>query len=544
MKKFLGALTLLLLFPAYVQAAPLSGTFLFLGSEGDLSISQIPDFIQEIKSLDMNTLVVTPLYLKSGCGSSSTYSPSPSASLLPSLMVQAKANNIQIYIGIVNGLNGCPGDYYSGDNWMFSPANADSVESFTRNVVNDLVTTYGQDPTLAGWYIPDEPGLAPYTQPNFPPDPFLLAYYRKYNTGLHATSSLPTLVAPGPGDTNPDPVKLAEIIGDFLDFSGINIIVLQDSAGGTDILGLRPNRYSILDYYTAISQMIGKSRLWADLELGNCCTIGHESNPQIWQSGAYQPSTISRIDRQVQLAPLTLVDRRIAWLAPIQMGSISPIRMATAQRLLASYKAQYTIAGQMLKPFSYTWISQPSLSYPDSDNTKLFDNKTANPNDFGDANWAGITGNAEVDVTLDQKRIVDWVAVHVLNTQVAAIYFPNTLEVSCSTDSTTWQHVGSWNLPVQKIDSEYVFSNTTPLGTVCKAIKVKLLNTVTAWTFLSEIEISGPTSILGDINQDGKVDIFDHNLLVADFGKSGSLPADLDNNGKVDIFDYNVLVGN
>lgn len=51
-------------------------------------------------------------------------------------------------------------------------------------------------------------------------------------------------------------------------------------------------------------------------------------------------------------------------------------------------------------------------------------------------------------------------------------------------------------------------------------------------------------SIPGDINRDGKVDIFDYNLLVSDFGKTTATPADLDKNGKVDIFDYNILVGN
>lgn len=51
----------------------------------------------------------------------------------------------------------------------------------------------------------------------------------------------------------------------------------------------------------------------------------------------------------------------------------------------------------------------------------------------------------------------------------------------------------------------------------------------------------------GDLNGDGKVDIFDYNLLVANFGKTGTpgfSPADIDKNGKVDIFDYNELVAN
>ncbi len=49
----------------------------------------------------------------------------------------------------------------------------------------------------------------------------------------------------------------------------------------------------------------------------------------------------------------------------------------------------------------------------------------------------------------------------------------------------------------------------------------------------------------GDINGDNKVDIFDYNQLLTDYGKQQlGLKADLDNNGKVDIFDYNILLSN
>jgi hypothetical protein len=54
-----------------------------------------------------------------------------------------------------------------------------------------------------------------------------------------------------------------------------------------------------------------------------------------------------------------------------------------------------------------------------------------------------------------------------------------------------------------------------------------------------------PVSLPGDIDGDGKVGIFDYNILVGNFGKTGSgIPADIDGNGKIDIFDYNILVGN
>jgi hypothetical protein len=45
----------------------------------------------------------------------------------------------------------------------------------------------------------------------------------------------------------------------------------------------------------------------------------------------------------------------------------------------------------------------------------------------------------------------------------------------------------------------------------------------------------------GDLNADNHIDIFDYNILVSNFGKTGSA-ADIDKNGKVDIFDYNNFI--
>ena len=51
--------------------------------------------------------------------------------------------------------------------------------------------------------------------------------------------------------------------------------------------------------------------------------------------------------------------------------------------------------------------------------------------------------------------------------------------------------------------------------------------------------------IPGDVDGNGKVDIFDYNALLSDFGKTQTgLLSDLDKNGKVDIFDYNILLSN
>lgn len=65
---------------------------------------------------------------------------------------------------------------------------------------------------------------------------------------------------------------------------------------------------------------------------------------------------------------------------------------------------------------------------------------------------------------------------------------------------------------------------------------------------LASVNVSGltqGTAKPADLNNDGKIDIYDYNLLVANFGKTGSnITGDIDHNGRVDIYDYNELVAN
>ncbi len=54
-----------------------------------------------------------------------------------------------------------------------------------------------------------------------------------------------------------------------------------------------------------------------------------------------------------------------------------------------------------------------------------------------------------------------------------------------------------------------------------------------------------PTFQPADINQDGRVNIFDYGPLVAKFGQIGSSlgRADINQDGRVNIFDYGLLIG-
>jgi hypothetical protein len=56
-----------------------------------------------------------------------------------------------------------------------------------------------------------------------------------------------------------------------------------------------------------------------------------------------------------------------------------------------------------------------------------------------------------------------------------------------------------------------------------------------------------PDVLLGNLDGDRDVDIFDYNILIGDFGRTGSpgfIPADIIQNGAVDLFDYNKVIEN
>ena len=55
-----------------------------------------------------------------------------------------------------------------------------------------------------------------------------------------------------------------------------------------------------------------------------------------------------------------------------------------------------------------------------------------------------------------------------------------------------------------------------------------------------------PNPLPGDIDGNKRVDIFDYNLLLTDFGATSgtALRSDIDLSGRVDIFDYNLLLTN
>lgn len=128
----------------------------------------------------------------------------------------------------------------------------------------------------------------------------------------------------------------------------------------------------------------------------------------------------------------------------------------------------------------------------------------------------------------------------------AVVQIPDNIIVSPENTFRDYQNVAS--APLRQFCEQYVqafthyyFCNGQP---ACNA-QTKIQKCTELFPIASCIATNTCTEKLGDLNSDGKVDIFDYNLLIGNFGKTGSnLAGDIDKNGKVDIFDYNELVGN
>ena len=122
----------------------------------------------------------------------------------------------------------------------------------------------------------------------------------------------------------------------------------------------------------------------------------------------------------------------------------------------------------------------------------------------------------------------------------------------CRTDSYTCaQTSGYYDATTQVSYDNWTTCQANLIGYVSRTIKTTGVCYAEASSCQSACHSSSssptpspPAPKPGDLNSDNKVDIFDYNVLVGDFGKIGSnLVSDIDKNNKVDIFDYNILVG-
>lgn len=121
---------------------------------------------------------------------------------------------------------------------------------------------------------------------------------------------------------------------------------------------------------------------------------------------------------------------------------------------------------------------------------------------------------------------------------------PNTTSMSIQISNSSTQQINgaitTANIINEVVTGKSNFTKTLPNGTYYWQLITDGCSNQRRFTYDS---FTINSSIPGDLNNDGHVDMADFTKLVEDFGTL-NVRSDINNDGKVDIFDYNILVGN
>lgn len=471
---------------ANISGVPLNGTYFYIE---DIESGEIKPILSEIKSLGMDTIITSSLKHKNipmgsegqACHGDYRFVRSSEANY-KKILDEADNLGLKVYVGLIHSEGLCK-------LWPINPLLADEDAQETESIVQWVLSNFPDHPAIAGWSISNEAALG------YEARDFLLEgygnYYKKQVTAIRKYSRLPIITAPSllnfelsPGGPS-SPNTVAERAKTMLQVSGLDVLVFQDSVGGGAVpLSSWSQKYSVKDYYNALAKSLGSEHLWADLEVFTWSSDGYSGG------GGYRPASISRISNQIN--ETSVATKRVIWIQQRFLGTTDAWRLQVGnepERLFDAYRAMFQNIGGVIKPQNYTWITTPDNKYPDSGN-ELFNGLIGDPKFRAFDDWVGIQGSAEVVFSFKKETPLWWVSFHILHKQEFAVGFPDKLSLSCSSDQTNWDLLGSWSLPVNKLDSEYVFSNPQKLNVSCKHLKARLDNSV--WTFTSEVEIIGP----------------------------------------------------
>jgi len=467
--------------------APFQGTFIKLD---EIPLAMMSGVIRSLDDLGMTTVIVQNTRSLSArcvteacCRGSGFNWVEGAVEKLPVLLHSAEAASMEVYVGLVMSSSDLCGRNY------FLPPQSERSTADTLTTVRALEADYGSYTAFQGWYLPDEPSLCEMIQPEK-----MYPYYAQLVAGIHAISARPVLVSPH--------LCGCDLIGmeaflrrarTFLDASGADVLLWQDSVGAAGIRPFGLQEFTTAEAYDHLAAALGKEHTWAVVELFNCCV---NEVPEL-AGGVYRPASFSRLLQQIEAS--SSADHRMVWLYQHHLTSLVPVHHAESGRLAAFYESMIMGPTTLLHPVGYKWLSMPAEVYPDSGDA-LFDNTTGNAVGVLDAAWVGLPAQDHLApiVMLDFGETVriHWIALHLLQREEMGIWFPESIMVECGMESGAWQSMAGWELPgwISRGAGEYVSSNLVPLDIPCRYMQISLENS--GWTFLSEIEI------LGDIGLD------------------------------------------
>lgn len=275
---------------------------------------------------------------------------------------------------------------------------------------------------------------------------------------------------------------------------------------------------------------------WTLLPVGNKVFI-----TRTWQAMFQNITAVYEFNGTSTLAPLTAFNN--------------------ANALLPQTPLPSSYAIKIIRPIVFNnitvYIGVNAVNDQQSDPISLY--KVTNLTSSGsDASRITLPGNAKPwDMTISNGKLFALGSI-----QNGSRYW---ITVSSTTNLNTWVEEFRFDSPsfarsFEELNGDWYFGLGTDATTLSinsgDIIRVKASSLVSPSASVSSPPISGPVSPspvispsptkMGDIDGNGKVDIFDYNQLLTDFGKrnDSNTKADLDNDDDVDIFDYNLLLSN
>ncbi len=381
------------------------------------------------------------------------YTGGASESNIEAVFRQAALNNLQVIFGLLVNPSACFTAY----------SDAAEAQRFAQQITAD----YGHYGSLAGWFdgepylMGDSTWYAGVTQD-------MINYLGPLARGVKSVVPLKFYTAPYLVSWPGTPELAAQTAKQFLDATGIDVLIYQDYLGSrwtstTANLGWN-GAVGIREFFSAISQAVGREHLWAD----------HE----IWCAGAVRGSwnwiaaPVTRVNQQI-LQTDAAVSKHTTWLDEEFDSDTGPNLQAGAHRLFAGYKATHGLGGRKFPLTDILWVTQPDPKHPDDGLTpwcgrKLVDGIAGDALNPSGSEWVWVPqqrdGNVAFLTDLGEVGTVDFVSLHVAQNSGLGLMAPQGLIVYGSADGQSWKFGGAVQEAFLPVDGEFVLGNEQALN--------------------------------------------------------------------------------
>lgn len=402
--------------------------------------------------------------------------------LLPVLFSEASKRGMHVYIGLL-ATESCT-------------QNHDAAQ--TEWLVNYILTNFGKESSLAGWYIGNEP----YLEDDRWVDSEIV-YYKDQVTAIRKYSNLLTVVSPylvsqWPGS----PDAAGKTLKKFLDATQVDVALYEDGMGGRLGSNLGWNTSpNIHDYFTALSSNVGAAHLGIVHELFNANFGIDESSPS--------SASITRLNHQIEMVPDSLIRPgfRYTWIDQFLNTKVIPTRNQDAERLFDSYNSTHGFsADRLLVPKQINWwtptdskiTEQPAAGLPDYSSfcttsygsTMLKDGVIGDVFTPNNSEWTGTPGFGTLCVDLGAVYNVAWVNLYAARKAALGVQIPQSMSVQGSlTGHDTWLNFFTRSFKTRNgSDGEWDIGNIIPINQSVRYLWIYLQNDIGS-TRIGEVEI-------------------------------------------------------